>query len=208
MRSLLIVPPRDASAYAEALKSDADALVADAAVATGAGGPAHFLRAGLHGDLKAAAALRPRGLALASASGADVQRLGARLAVEEATLGLAEGTFRVLVFATESAEAVLGLASYRGASARLAGLVWTASPLDAALGAERRGGPFRLARDMTLLSARAAGVLAIDAPYPDVDDLGGLRAEALAARADGFDGKAALSAAQAAVINEVFTKRV
>ena len=50
----------------------------------------------------------------------------------------------------------------------------------------------------------AYGTLALDAPYPDACDLDGLRAEALAARADGFDGKAAIDPDQVAVINEVF----
>jgi citrate lyase subunit beta/citryl-CoA lyase len=37
--------------------------------------------------------------------------------------------------------------------------------------------------------------------------LEGLRAEALAARRDGFLGKLAVDAAQAAVINEIFARR-
>ncbi len=209
MRSVLLVPPGD-----PAVSSEADALVVDAAAPVTGAWPALYMRLppldapGALEALKAAAALRPRGVALPLAmGGADIQRLGARLAVEEARLGLADGSIRVLAFATESPQAIFGLASYRGASERLEGLLWSVAPLDAALGAqpERRGaGPFRLARDLTLIAARAAGVLAIDALYPWVDDLEGLRAEALAARADGFDGKAALSAGQAAVINEVF----
>ena len=203
MRALLIVPPGRA-AFAEELTSGADALVADAADAS-VGGPTLYLRLPPLDDprffeaLKAAAALRPHGVALATTCGADVQRLGARLAVEEAALGLEEGALRVLAFATESPQAIFGLASYRGASARLAGLVWSASPLDAALGASRtRGGPFRLARDMTLLAAKAAGVLAFDAAF--TGDERDLREEAQAARADGFDGKVALSVGQARVI--------
>ena len=152
--------------------------------------------------LKMAAALRPQGVALATTGGGDVQRLGARLAVEEAALGLEEGALRVLAFATESPQAIFGLASYRGASARLAGLIWSVSPLDAALGATgARGGPFRLARDMTLLAAKAASVLAFDAAF--AGDEAGLREEAAAARADGFDGKVAMSAAQVGVIRGV-----
>jgi citrate lyase subunit beta/citryl-CoA lyase len=214
MRSLLLVGSGDP---ARALASGADALAVDAATAAAyAGGPALYLRfgglddPGAAGALARAAALRPRGLVLpGSTGGGDVQRLGARLAVEEALLGLPDGTLRVLVFATETPQAIFGLASYRGASDRLDGLLWSASPLDAVLGASgaRRGaadGPFRLARNLTLFAARAAGTLALDAPYPDIGDLDGLRAEAEAARADGFDGKAALDPAQVAVINAVF----
>ena len=163
--------------------------------------------AGALDALKSALAIRPHGVALATSSGADVQRLGARLAVEEARLGLPDGAIRVLAFATESPEAIFGLPSYRGASGRLEGLVWSVAPLDAALGARSARcskGPFRLARDLTLLAARAAGVYAIDAAFPLVDDHEGLRAEALAAEADGFDGKAAVSAGQVEAINEVF----
>ncbi|HXT09373.1 MAG TPA: aldolase/citrate lyase family protein [Roseiarcus sp.] len=211
MRALLIVPPGDRAAYAEALASGADAVVVDvASAAAGGHGPALYVRLPALDDprafdeMKAAAALRPRGVALATAGGADVQRLGARLAVEEAALGLEEGALGVLAFATESPQAIFGLASYRGASARLVGLVWSVAPLDAALGAVGgRSGPFRLARDMTLLAAKAAGVLAIDAAFVG-DDLEGLRAEALAARADGFDGKVAVSAGQVGAIGAVF----
>ncbi|MDE3175653.1 MAG: hypothetical protein KGM15_06015, partial [Pseudomonadota bacterium] len=151
------------------------------------------------------AAMGAHGLALPQASGGrDVQQLGARLAVQEARLGLRDGALRILVFATETPQAIFGLSSYRGASRRLAGLVFTAAPLAATLGAGARSSPLRLARDLTLFAARAAGTLALDAPYPDVDDLDGLRIEAQAARDDGFDGKAAIDPAQVAIINAVF----
>jgi len=68
------------------------------------------------------------------------------------------------------------------------------------------GGALRLARDLTLIAARAAGGLALEGPFANVDDMAGLRAEALVARADGFDGKVAIDVAQVAVINEVFAR--
>ena len=48
---------------------------------------------------------------------------------------------------------------------------------------------------------------AIDGVFLNIRDLEGLRAEALAARRDGFAGKLAIDPAQAAVINEVFPSR-
>ena len=211
MRSLLLVPPGDAQALARALASDAEALVVDAGAAV-TGGPAMFARvrplddAEALTDIEAAAGMGARGLALPQATGgSDVQRLGARLAVQEARLGLPDGALQILVFASESPRALFGLSSYRDASRRLAGLVFTASPLAAKLGARGRNrSPLRLARDLTLYAARSAGVLALDAPYPDIDDLDGLREEAKGARDDGFDGKAALDPAQVAVINAIF----
>jgi len=47
-------------------------------------------------------------------------------------------------------------------------------------------------------------VLAIDAAFVDAGDLDGLREEALAARADGFDAKAAVRAGQVEVIGRAF----
>ena len=51
-----------------------------------------------------------------------------------------------------------------------------------------------------------ARVAAIDAVFPVAHEVGGLRAEALAARRDGFAGKLAIDPAQAAVINEFFPR--
>ena len=118
--------------------------------------------------LKAAAALRPRGVALPLAGAADLQRLGAQLAVEEARIGLAEGAIGVIAFAAETPQAIFGLPSFRGASRRLQALAFGLAPLAAGLGARslrRDAGPLRLARDLTLIAARAAGVQAIEAPY-------------------------------------------
>ena len=199
MRSLLIVSEADVAAFASA----ADAILAERA-SSASPGPALYLRVrpldepGSLDDVRAAARVRATGVALGGAcGGADVQRLGSRLAVEEARLGLPDGTLRILAFATETPGAVLALPSYRGASARLAGLIVTPAPA-------LRGGPLRLAREMGVIAARAAGVAAIDAPFADLSDPDGLRAEALLARADGFDGKAALSPAQVALINAAF----
>ena len=145
---------------------------------------------------------------------ASVQQLSAKLAVREATCGLADGSTRILALATETAQALFGMASYRGASARLIGLAWGTESLSADLRAETgrdssgdTAGPFRLARDLTLLAAAAAGVAAIDAIFADVGDIEGLRAEATAARRHGFSGKMAIDQVQAPIINEVFASQ-
>lgn len=205
MRSLLIGNGADAGA---------DARISDAMAPLPEGAPVFLRLPGLDAPgfaeaLAQAARLRPRGVVLSGATGGgDVQRLGARLAVEEALLGLPDGSIRVLAFVSESPEAIFGLSSYRGASSRLAALVWTDASLVASLGASGRGRePLRLARNLTLFAARAAGALAIDAPFSDVDDLDGLRAEAEAAASDGFDGKIAAHPSQVAVINTAFERR-
>ena len=49
--------------------------------------------------------------------------------------------------------------------------------------------PFRLARDLCLIAAKASGVAAINTVYTRIDDLEGLSREAAAARRDGFDAQ-------------------
>ena len=65
--------------------------------------------------------------------------------------------------------------------------------------------PYALARTLTLVGAVAAEARPIDAVATNFRDLDGLRAEALAARRDGFVAKMAIHPAQVPVINEVFS---
>jgi len=56
-----------------------------------------------------------------------------------------------------------------------------------------------------VVSARAAGVAAVDGPYPVLGDEAGLRASAERSRALGYDGKWCIHPAQVAVCNDVYT---
>jgi citrate lyase subunit beta / citryl-CoA lyase len=239
MRSLLIAPA-DEQQLAEALRSGADAVIVDLAGTAPAeragvravaaqflketrgqgGGPAlivgtHALDSGeVDSDLDAAMPGAPHAILLPGSLGAQsVQQLSAKLAVREARFSLADGATRIIAVA-DTAQSLFSMGSYRGSSARLLGIAWSAEALRADIGAEadRDGlggafGPYRLARELTLLAATSAGVAAIDAVFPDARDLVGLRAEALAARRDGFAGKMAIDPAQAAIINDVFPSR-
>jgi citrate lyase subunit beta / citryl-CoA lyase len=236
MRSLLIARA-DEQSLAAALKSGADAVIADLvgqAPADRAGAreaAARFLegtRAGGDGprrivrphpldsgeadaDLDAVMAAAPDAILMPGSCGAaSVQQLSAKLAVREADFGLADGSTRIIAVA-DTARSLFDMGSYRGSSARLAAIAWSARLLRADIGAQTHrdpsgdyAGPYRLARDLTLLAAASAGVAAIDAAFADTGDLEGLRAEAAEARRDGFAGKMALDPAQASVINEVF----
>ena len=134
-----------------------------------------------------------------------------RLAVREALHGLPDGGTKVLVLATETAAAIFGTGTYSGASSRLAGISWGGEDLSADIGAlaTRDGGawsePFRLARNLCLFGAAAAGVAALDTVNADFRDLARLRRESDAAARDGFSGKLAIHPDQVAVINEAFT---
>jgi citrate lyase subunit beta/citryl-CoA lyase len=240
MRSLLIAPA-DEQRLAEALESGADAIIVDLAQAAPAaeragaraaaarfltearskpGGPLLIIRANAldsgetDGDLDAVMAGAPGAILLPGSLGApSVQQLSTKLAVREARLGLGDGATRIIAVA-DTAQSLFAMGSYRGSSARLLGVAWSAPSLRAEIGAgtDRGGlddylGPYRLARELTLLAATSARVAAIDAAFPSARDLEGLRADALAARRDGFAGKMAIDPAQVAVINAVFRRR-
>lgn len=195
----------------EAVASGAQALVVD--VTAGAmpprarvpGGLLLYLRSGdLEGDLPAMMASAPHGIVLPGCEGGgDVMRLGARLAVEEALLGLPDGTTRILPI-VDTPRGVLALASLVGASPRLAGLTWDPGALGARIGAFKgsdRGGfppsPLEAVRAAIRLAAAAAGVMAIDAACAAGGDL---PAEIEAARRDGFSAKLARDPDQARAI--------
>ncbi|NJO22726.1 MAG: HpcH/HpaI aldolase/citrate lyase family protein [Sphingomonadales bacterium] len=65
--------------------------------------------------------------------------------------------------------------------------------------------PYRLVRDLCLLTAAAADVEPIDTVFVDFRDEDGLRRECEEAAQDGFTGKMAIHPDQVAVINEMFT---
>ena len=164
-------------------------------------------------DLDVVMTARPDGILFPkSRRGGDVTHLDAKITAREALHNIEEGTTRILVLVTESAEALFGLSNYRGSSERLDGMTWGAEDLSADLGAEtnrnQRGDytdPYRLARAQCLIAAVAAGVAPIDSIYPNFRDADGLRREALEGRRDGFTGKMAIHPDQVPVINEIYT---
>ena len=103
--------------------------------------------------------------------------------------------------------------SYFGAPLpRLAGMMWGAEDLSAAIGAARKYGDdghwtdtFRMVRATVLLTAHACGIPAIDTLHADFRDEAGLERFARAARADGFAGMLAIHPGQVPVINAAFT---
>jgi citrate lyase subunit beta/citryl-CoA lyase len=58
---------------------------------------------------------------------------------------------------------------------------------------------------MLVIAAKAAGVQALDTVFSDFNDEEGLRADTLAIKQMGFDGRAAIHPSQIAIIHEVFT---
>ncbi|WP_242424015.1 CoA ester lyase, partial [Frankia sp. EI5c] len=100
------------------------------------------------------------------------------------------------------------------ASSRLEAIIFGAGDLSASLRArvdgnfdpvgEYPGDFWHFARVQVLAAARAAGIDAIDAPYPAYQDVDGYRRAATHASLLGFDGKWAIHPAQIPIANEVF----
>ena len=113
--------------------------------------------------------------------------------------------------ATETAAAVFAVREI-AAHSRVDGICWGAEDLSAELGAvSARDAEGRLldvfahVRSWCLLGATAGGIPAVDAVWTDLGDLDGLRREATAGAAMGFDGKITIHPDQIEIVNEVFT---
>lgn len=164
-------------------------------------------------DLAAVIKARPDAVLLPKAgSGADIQDLGARIAVEEAEAGLDEGTVLIHALMTETAGGLLQAGSFANKSKRLSALAWGAEDLAADIGATsnkdeagRYTDVFRMARSLTLLAAAQSGVEAVDTVFTDFRNMEALKKECEAAVRDGFSGKMAIHPDQVPVINAAFT---
>jgi citrate lyase subunit beta / citryl-CoA lyase len=224
-RSWLFVPADSERKIAKALESDADALIFDLEdsvapankakaremlkeLPKGSSGPQLWVRVNPIGsefhkdDLRIIRVAEIHGIVLPkSESGADVIQLAHRT-----------GNIPVHAIVTETAASLFGLLSYRDPKSPLAAMSWGAEDLSAALGASSKFDPdgrlsftYRLARSLCLAGAVAAGVQPVDGVFADFKDEEGLRAEAEAARSEGFTGKLAIHPSQVGVINASFT---
>ena len=224
-RSWLFVPADSEKKITKALGSDADAIIFDLedSVAPAqksvardilkglpkhSNGPEWWVRINPLGseyhkdDLKLIGSAYVQGIVLPKAeSGADITQLAHRT-----------GNIPVHAIVTETAASLFNLLSYREVRSPLAAMSWGAEDLSAALGATSKYGAsgelaftYQLARSLCLAGAVAAGVQPVDGVFADYKDDAGLRAEAEAARRDGFTGKLAIHPTQVAIINAAFT---
>ena len=224
-RSWLFVPADSERKMTKALDSEADAIIFDLEdsvtpamkpvardlirnLLKRSGGPQWWVRVNPLGsefikdDLELIAIADIRGIVLPKAeSGDDIRQLAHRT-----------GNIPLHAIVTETAASLFGLLSYRDPASPLAAMSWGAEDLSAALGASSKydadgslGFTYRLARSLCLAGAVAAGVQPVDGVFADFKDEAGLKAEAEAARREGFTGKLAIHPGQVPVINAAFT---
>jgi len=163
-------------------------------------------------DLVAVMPAAPAGIMFPKPRGrADAELLDHYLTALEAAAGIAIGTTKVILLATEMPESMLAIGSYAGVP-RVVAMSWGAEDLATALGAsDNRGNyggydfTYELGRSLCLVGAAAAGVLAIETIHGDFKDEAGLRKRAQQMRRAGYRGMLAIHPAQIEVINEAFT---
>jgi citrate lyase subunit beta/citryl-CoA lyase len=141
-----------------------------------------------------------------------VHKLSIALGHAESRHGLKAGATRILPIVTEVPISVLQLHTYVGSSNRIAAMSWGAEDLGAVIGSianrDETGNftsPYRLVRDLCLITASAAGTQPMDTVYVDFRDQKGLEAETRIAKRDGFTGKMAIHPDQVEPINAIFT---
>lgn len=163
-------------------------------------------------DLAAVVPGRPDAVMLPKCTGADdLLALDHHLEALETAAGLAAGAIGVLPIVTETAASVLGLPGMAGAARRVLGFCFGAEDLSADLGISPRladqsyPAAVAHARAAVLVAAAAAGVPALDTPWPDPRDPDGLAREAATAAADGFTGKLCIHPDQVGPVNAAFT---
>jgi citrate lyase subunit beta/citryl-CoA lyase len=163
-------------------------------------------------DLAAVMAHRPDGITLPKCDGPEqVRRLSHMLDALEAAHGIEPGRTLILAIVTETAASLFGLGNYRDCSERLWGMMWGAEDLAASFGAtanrDAHGNvlaPYRLARNLCLAGAAAAGVVAVDTVAVTIDDLAAVEQEAREARRDGFMAKGVIHPKHVEPVNAAF----
>jgi (S)-citramalyl-CoA lyase len=105
----------------------------------------------------------------------------------------------------ETAQGLENCAAIARAGARLKALYFGGFDLSTALGCDMAWEPLLYARARVVHAAACAGIEALDCPFPEIDDVTGLRAECERVKALGMSGKAAKHASQVATIREAFT---
>jgi citrate lyase subunit beta/citryl-CoA lyase len=132
-------------------------------------------------------------------------RSAANLLAYEAAISAAPEGVRLWAM-IETPQAILALDAIAGAGGRLAGLVMGVNDLAMETGARQTPGraAFQVALSLSVMAARARGLIALDAVHNEIDDLEAL-ADVCRQGADlGFDGKSLIHPSHLSICNAAF----
>ena len=158
-------------------------------------------------DLAAVAQTGLAGVVLAKTeSPQDVRTFDVLLREQELAHNIRPGTIELIV-AIESAQALLRCQEISRASTRLAALMLGGEDFTFDMGVRRTpdGRELEYARSVIATCARAAGLVALDTPWPEIANIDGLVAEAERAKALGFAGKYVIHPSHLAPVHGVFS---
>jgi len=135
----------------------------------------------------------------------EVVQVGEWLAELEEERGLGRGSIALIPW-VESAAGLLQCREIAAASPRNVAVAFGVEDYSADMGLPRtkEGWEVFFARSYVAICARAAEVLALDAPYPDFRDAEGLMAEARLDRSLGYAGKFCIHPSQLEPVNQLF----
>ncbi|HBN07880.1 MAG TPA: citrate lyase subunit beta [Cyanobacteria bacterium UBA8530] len=157
-------------------------------------------------DLAAIMPAKPDGIRFPKVNGPrDIAQMDELLTKYERQYGIEEGkTF--IIASLESALAIENAFAIASASPRMQGIAIGAEDYTADLKTtrSREGTELFFARSAIVTAARAAGIMAIDTVFSDINDEEGLINEAKLVKQLGFDGKSVISPRQIAPVHEVF----
>jgi len=136
----------------------------------------------------------------------DVRSVDVLLREQELANAIKPGTVE-LVVAIESAAALLRCEEISHASTRLVALMLGAEDFTFDMGVQRtrRGHEIDYARSVIATCARAAGLVALDTPWSDIQDVDGLVADAQRSRGLGFTGKYVIHPNHIEPVRDVFS---
>lgn len=136
----------------------------------------------------------------------DIVKVDKVITEAEKKYGYESGKIK-LVLTIETAKGILNAYKLATASKRVVAIGMGAEDLTADLKATRTkdGQEILFARSSLLLSARAAGIQAIDNVYADVADVEGFTADTQLGKLLGFDGKSVIHPKHVAIVHQVYS---
>lgn len=199
------VPPQE--------KAKARQMAADNLKAAGANGASVYVRVnGWHteytnDDLEAVVQPGLDGITLPKTRNADdVKRLDWKISELEARRGIPEGTVKIAVL-LETAEGIMNAYSICTASPRIVAAFFGAVDYccDMRITRTNLAEEQKVARTIVAIAARAAGILALDAPFADYSNMDDFRQNTLDGRQMGFEGRMIIHPSQIAVAHELYS---
>ena len=135
----------------------------------------------------------------------DIHALEALVEVSERAIGIPVGTVRLMA-ALESPLAIINAYEIARASPRMIGIALSAEDFVTSMKTSRSADGVELfeARGRIVIAARAAGIMALDTVFTDINDQEGFMREVRLIKQMGFDGKSVVNPNQIPLVHEAF----